>query len=244
MRSIGTRIGLWVLGLPAFGIFSLLVALYSYGGPSFVTPVIPWAISGTGALVFLWQGMKSSATKKLDFLNEYAFSPLRNMVAIDEPARARNSLAARKTGEILEILKSNGKYLLFRFYPKKLLSQGKILTDHAEEFLTLWDLLYNEAHRVVPKDKELERLFGGTVDFGVIIYRAGIDNRYNDAYFSSEKKGGADTFLGKFKADNPGKLERLVALNGTLLGEAASIAKLLDEFMRANLLGLLSPSQF
>src|SRR2546426_4366463 len=112
MRSIGTRIGLWVLGLPAFGIFSLLVALYSYAGPSFVTQVIPWAISGTGALVFLWQGMKSSATKKLDFLNEYAFSPLRNMVAIDEPARARNSLAARKTGEILEILKSNGKYLL------------------------------------------------------------------------------------------------------------------------------------
>jgi hypothetical protein len=78
------------------------------------------------------------------------------------------------------------------------------------------------------------------IDFGAVIYQAGLAKWVNDAYFSAEKKQAADNFLKKFKEEHPKKLERLVVLNETLLDEAASLSKLLDEFMRANLLGLQS----
>jgi hypothetical protein len=73
-----------------------------------------------------------------------------------------------------------------------------------------------------------------------VIYRAGLAKWVNDAYFSTDKKLAADNFLNKFKEEHPKKLEKLVVLNESLLDEAASLSKLLDEFMRANLLGLQS----
>jgi hypothetical protein len=211
----------------------LLVWSYYQFGLSVALGVLAGSgISILGFFVGLWDKVKDPLTKRLDYLNQHAFTPLftwcnsggwgRITPNFNTPSNAAGALQAHR------------RYLTAGLYPKKLLELTEWVDQNKPEYDHLWTDLYNANEKWVQGHLNEWAHYSTAPDMPSLSSLLGFP--LPGFRMNPEVEKLLRPFVEDYRQNNGKQLDQFVALHRDFLNKRSAMLTVLNAYMGTNML--------
>jgi len=216
----------------AVPIGALFVWLYFQFGLTVVFgAVVLSGLSILGILIALWEKVNNPLTRRLEYLNQHAFTPLAEWCK--SRTGYRISIDFDTASNAVEALKAHRTYLTAGLYPKKLLHFTEWLVQNTPEYEQLWsDLQRANTEWIQGRLAEWTHV-GSNPDMSAMISLLGFNTGFPVRPEVTEL---LRPFLRHYRETNEKQLKRFVALHGEFLNTQSTMLTILKMYMDTNML--------
>jgi hypothetical protein len=201
-----------------FGVAGVLAALATSG---------LWLIGFFGTV---WDKVKDPLTKRLDYLNQHAFTPLAEWC--NNTNSWRISMNFDTALKAVEALKAHRTYLTAGLYPKKLLQLAEWADENTREYERLWSDLYTATLKWIQDHPADWVGFSTAPDMPVVISLLG----FQQPEFNPNTAERLRPFVKSHRERNGEQLARFVALQKDFENKRSAMLTILKAYMGANML--------
>jgi hypothetical protein len=235
LLSVGTHL---VVRLLTFFAVVLITVLFVSTYYQLGLAVALAALAGSGlsivGLASLWDKVKEPVTKRLEYLNERAFSPILEWCRYDQLDRINPDPEIMSNA--LADLKTHRRYMTVSLFPKTLLRLVNSVVMDTAKYIPLWKHLYDTNMDWIQHDLAERAKYSTMPDMRLLLLALGL--LPSSSFFAPDPAvvEFGNEFLKDYETKNPNKLASFVFVHKALQEEKASLLPLLDSYMRTNML--------
>ncbi len=232
--TTGRKVVIRLLAFLAVILLVLFSGLYATLGllPAIQYTGVGFILSIATLFLGVWREVEKGLTQRLDYLNQYAFSPL--VTECTQIGGWRITPNIEVLSRVIEAIKLNGRYLTLRIYPKQLLELAEAVRTLAKDYDSIWIHLWQQGELWVRTHMNTWQSLGSSFDMGALYFVLGFPAQYSS--YPQPKISAVNEFLNWYKREHPEKFSRFTSTHKDLAKLEQDVVSLLNQFMQTNLL--------